>query len=61
LPDIISKQQNNNELSHNNPFKKSTDINTVILNSMNVLGNKYGESNVMLSTKYDNTSNLIGK
>jgi hypothetical protein len=43
LPDIISKQQNNNELSHNNPFKKSTDINTVILNSMNVLGNKYGE------------------
>lgn len=52
LPDIISKLQNNNEISHNSTFKKSTDINTVILKSMNVLGNKYGESNAMQSTKH---------
>ncbi len=55
LPDIISKQQNGNEISYNNTFKKSADINTVILKSMNILGNKYGESNVMQSTKYGET------
>ena len=52
LPDIISKLQNNNEISHNSTFKKSADINTIILKSINVLGNKYGESSAMQSTKY---------